>query len=186
VTETPGPGPVAIPVAGSEIDTLVGALDRNRRTFAWKCSGLPAEDMKRTVGASTMTLAGLLKHLALVEDHYFHCQLQGAPRYAPPFDAVDFDADPDWEWRTAADDTPEELMALWEGCVARSRANITAAYDAGGPDVLAAGTWPDGRSPSLRRLMIDLIEEYARHTGHADLIRESIDGLVGESPAEQV
>jgi len=186
VTDTPAPGAVAIPAAGSEIDTLVGTLDRNRRTFAWKCTGLSAEDLRRTVGTSTLTLGGLLKHLALVEDDYFHCQLQGDARYAAPFDAVDFDADPDWEWRTAADDTPEELIALWERFVARSRTNITAAYDAGGPDVLAAGTWSDGRSPSLRRLMVDLIEEYARHTGHADLIRESIDGLVGESPTEQL
>src|SRR3954453_973293 len=114
MTETPGPAPVALPVAGSEIETLVGALERNRRTFAWKCSGLGAADLRRTVGTSTMTLGGLLKHLAVVEDHYFHCQLQGSAGYAPPFDAVDFDADPDWEWRTAADDTPEELMALWE------------------------------------------------------------------------
>ena len=186
MTQTPRPGPIAVPVAGSEIDTLIGALERNRRTFAWKCSGLPAADLRRTVGTSRMTLAGLLKHLALVEDHYFHCQLQGTPRYAPPFDAVDFDTDPDWEWRTAMDDSPEELMALWERFVAQSRANVTAAYDAGGPDVLTAGTWSDGHSPSLRRLMVDLIEEYARHTGHADLIRESIDDLVGEGIPEHV
>src|SRR3954453_14946761 len=181
MTQTPGAGPIRVPVAGSEIDTLVGVLERNRRTFAWKCSGLGPEDMRRTVGTSTMTLSGLLKHLALVEDHYFHCQLQGVPRYAPPFDAVDFNADPEWEWRTAVEDSPDDLIALWERFVAQSRANVTAAYDAGGPDVLAAGTC-GGPSPSLRRLMVDLIEEYARHTGHADLIRESIDGQVGEEP----
>jgi hypothetical protein len=180
MTTTNETAPVSLPVAGSEIETLIGGLERNRRTFAWKCRGLGAEDMRRTLGPSTMTLGGLVKHLALVEDHYFHCQLQGDPTYSPPFDAVDFDADPDWEWRTAAEDSPEELLALWESCVARSRANIAAAYDAGGAEVLAAVTWSDDRSPSLRRLMVDMIEEYARHTGHADLIRESIDGLVGE------
>jgi hypothetical protein len=134
--------------------------------------------MRRTVGASTMTLGGLLKHLALVEDDYFTRQLAGSP-LSPPFDDVDFDADPDWEWRTAADDSPEELMALWESCVARSRTNLAAAY-AGGPDVRSTVAWMDGTPPSVRRLVVDLVEEYARHTGHADLIRESIDGLVGE------
>src|SRR3954469_8136175 len=116
------------PMAGPEIETLVGALERNRRTFAWKCGGLAAEQMSRTLGPGTMTLGGLLKHLALVEDEYFTRQLLGAPRLSPPFDAVDFDADPDWEWRTAADDSPEDLMRLWEECVARSRANVAAAY----------------------------------------------------------
>jgi hypothetical protein len=169
------PGP---PPAGDEIDTLLGGLERNRRTFAWKCGGLDAGAMRRTVGASTLTLGGLVKHLALVEDEYFTRQLTGASM-TPPFDAVDFDADPDWEWRTAGDDTPEELLALWESCVARSRSNVAAAY-AAGPDARSVVAWMDGEPPSLRRLMVDLIEEYARHTGHADLIRESIDGLVGE------
>ena len=90
-TPTVLPGP---PMAGSEIDTLIGALERNRRTFAWKCGGLDAASMRRTVGASTMTLGGLVKHLALVEDEYFTRQLTGSS-LTPPFDAVDFDADPD-------------------------------------------------------------------------------------------
>jgi uncharacterized damage-inducible protein DinB len=176
--------PSGPPAAGSEIETLVGALERNRRTFAWKCGGLDAASMRRTVGRSTMTLGGLLKHLALVEDEYLTRQLTGMPGLSPPFDAVDFDADPDWEWRTAADDSPEELIRLWEACVARSRTHIAAAY-AAGPDVLSTTSWRDG-PPSVRRLLVDLIEEYARHTGHADLIRESIDGLVGEGlPPEE-
>jgi uncharacterized damage-inducible protein DinB len=184
MTTTSHSEPVHLPVAGPEVDTLVGALERNRRTFLWKCSGLDADAMRRTLGPSTMTLGGLLKHLALVEDEYFTRQLTGAPSLTSPFDVADFDADPEWEWRTAADDSPEELMALWESCVARSRANIAAAY-AEGPDVPARTTWGDGQTPTLRRLMVDMIEEYARHTGHADLIRESIDGLVGEgAPAD--
>jgi Protein of unknown function (DUF664) len=171
---------VSIPVAGAEMETLIGALERNRRTFAWKCTGLGPEDMRRTLGPGSVTLGGLLKHLALVEDDAFIRQLTGAPTLSPPFDAVDFDADPEWEWRTAADDSPEELLALWEGMVARSRENIAAAYAEGGPDVHTRIAWADGQTPTLRRMMVDMIEEYARHTGHADLIRESIDGLVGE------
>ncbi|GAB3881399.1 DinB family protein [Microbispora bryophytorum subsp. camponoti] len=167
------------PVAGDEIDTLLGALDRQRRIFAWKCGGLDAAGLRATVAASSMTLGGLLKHLALVEDDMFSQKLLGRPP-APPWDTVDFDADPDWEWRTAADDTPEQLTTLWQDAVARSRADVRQALAEGGLGRLAAYTGSRGESPSLRRLLIDMIEEYARHAGHADLIRESVDGLVGE------
>jgi hypothetical protein len=95
---------------------------------------------------------------------------------------VDWDADPEWDWHSAAEDTPEQLMTLWKDAVARSRSAVTEALADGGLDQLARWTWPDGQTPSLRRIMIDLIEEYARHAGHADLIRESVDGLVGEDP----
>jgi len=168
------------PMRGPEIETLIGALERNRRTFAWKCGDLGPDDLRRTLGPGSMTLGGLLKHLALVEDEYLTRLLTGAPSLSPPFDTVDFDADPDWEWRTAADDSPEDLRSLWESCVTRSREHVAAAYADGGPDAVARLAWSSGESPTLRRLMVDLIEEYARHTGHADLIRESIDGLVGE------
>jgi len=170
------------PQHGDEIETLVGALERNRRTFAWKCGGLDAEAMGRRLGPSSITLGGLVKHLALVEDEYFTRQLTGAATLSAPFDLVDFDADPDWEWRTAAADPPEELWALWESCVGRSRANVAAAYAEQGPDARSVVGWADGAPPTLRRLVVDLVEEYARHTGHADLIRESVDGLVGEGP----
>jgi hypothetical protein len=171
----------APPVAGTETETLTGSLERMRRTFAWKCGGLDADAMRRTLGPGHLTLGGLLKHLALVEDD-LHRKVVGDLEPAPPFDTVDFDADPDWEWRTAADDSPEFLMDLWKSCAARARASVAEAFDRDGADVLSRFTWPDGRTPSVRRLMVDMIEEYGRHTGHADLIRESIDGLVGEDP----
>jgi uncharacterized damage-inducible protein DinB len=171
------------PVAGNEVDTLVGSLERQRRILAWKCGGLDAAGLKATVGVSTVTLGGLLKHLALVEDDYFTRRLGGRDLGAP-WDAVDWDADPDWEWHSAAEDTPEQLMTLWQQAVARSRAAVTAALADDGPGQLARFTWPDGRSPSLRRIFIDLIEEYARHVGQADLIRESVDGVVGEDPPD--
>ncbi len=128
-----------------------------------------------------MTLGGLLKHLALVEDHYFTAKLSGQPLGAP-WDAADWDAQPDWEWQSAADDQPGELYVLWDGAVERSRARLEAALANGGLDQLVDLSWPDGRQPSLRRLLCDLIEEYGRHTGHADLIREAVDGRVGEDP----
>ena len=130
-----------------------------------------------------MTLGGLLKHLALVEDDVFSVKLHGRDRQ-PPWNAVDWDADPDWEWRTSAEDSPEELMALWQEAVGRSRTLVAQALADGGLDRPAQFSWPDGRTPSLRRFLMDMIEEYARHVGHADLIRESVDGLVGEDPSD--
>jgi hypothetical protein len=171
------------PVAGSEIDTLIGSLERQRRTLAWKCGGLDASGLRATVGVSTVTLGGLLKHLALVEDEYFTRRLAGRG-LGPPWDAGGWDTDPDWEWHSAADDSPQALMAIWEDAVARSRAAVRAALATGGPDQLTRFTWPDGRTPSLRRILVDLIEEYARHVGQADLIRESVDGVVGEDPPD--
>ncbi|MFI5734212.1 DinB family protein [Kribbella sp. NPDC051587] len=167
------------PVAGSEADTLLGALERNRRTFAWKCSGLDAAGLQRRHPPSTVTLGGLLKHLALVEDEYFTHRLHNRELGAP-WDTVDWDATPDWEWQSAADDSPEQLLDLWSASVDRSRAAVAEALARGGIDQLARWKSTDGRSPSLRYILVDLIEEYARHTGHADLIRESIDGLTGE------
>jgi len=171
------------PMAGSEVDTLTGSLERQRRTFAWKCADLDAAGLTATIGVSTMTLGGVLKHLALVETDWFVMKLSGS---APgePWESVDFDAHPDWEWTSAAQDTPEQLYDLWEQSVARSRQRLGEALAAGGLDGPSAFTWPDGRSPSLRRILIDVIEEYARHTGHADLLRETVDGRVGEDPPD--
>lgn len=171
------------PAAGNETDTLLGSLERQRATLAWKCGGLDAAGMRTTIGASTITLGGLLKHLAKVEDDYFSGRLLGRDPQ-PPWDTVDRDANPDWDWQSAAEDTPEQLMTLWQDAVARSRAAVAEVLANGGLDQLAQRRWPDGRAPSLRRIMIDLIEEYARHVGHADLIRESVDGLVGEDPPD--
>ena len=169
------------PMAGSEIDTLLGSVERQRATLAWKCGDLDAAGLQATVGASSVTLGGLLKHLALVEEDYFSHRLWGRP-FGEPWNEVDWKADRDWEWHSAAEDSPEQLMALWSGAVDRSRASITEALANGGPERLARFTWPDGNSASLRRILVDLIEEYARHVGHADLIRESVDGRVGEDP----
>ena len=169
------------PVAGDEAATLLGSLERQRATFAWKCGGLDSDGLNKKHPPSEVTLGGLLKHLALIEDYYFTFKLHGR-EMGPPWNEVDFDVDPDWEWRTAAEDSPEYLMQLWRDAVQRSRAAVDEALAVGGVDQPTKFKWSDGRSPSMRRLLVDLIEEYARHTGHADLIRESIDGRVGEDP----
>jgi hypothetical protein len=173
------------PAAGNELDTLLGELERVRATFVWKCGGLDPAGLMARVGVSTMTLGGLLKHLALVEHHTFGTKLLGQP-LPSPFDVVDFEADPNWEFESAAHDSPEALMTLWTTAVDESRRTVAAALAAGGLDTPAVVSWPDGRSPSLRRLIVDMVEEYARHTGHADLIRESVDGRTGEDAPDPV
>ena len=137
-----------------------------------------AEELRRAFGASTVTIGGLLKHMAYMEDLNFHANVAAQPLPRPWAD-LDADGRGEHVWRSAADDTPEALYSLWSEAVERSRAAVRDALDRGGPGT----TFDEGGSPSsLRRLLVDFIEEYGRHTGHADLIRESIDGRVGEDP----
>jgi uncharacterized damage-inducible protein DinB len=163
-----------------ETEAVLAVLERNRRTFAWKTGGLDSGGLAATTAASSMTLGGLVKHMALVEADWLVVKLAGQA-YGPPWDEVDFDADPDWEWRTGAQDPPEEVHALWRSAVQRSRDVVAAVLQEGGMDGAARFTGRDGRTASVREMLLDMIEEYARHTGHADLLRESVDGLVGES-----
>jgi hypothetical protein len=165
--------------AGNELDTLRGFLDYQRATLDWKCRGVDADGLKVSVAASTITLGGMLKHLAYVEDSWFSSWLLGQELTAP-WNGVDWDADPDWDWHSADGDTPEQLWALWGDAVARSRTAVAEAWADGGLDRLSSRVWADGRTPNLRWLLVHMIEEYARHNGHADLIRESIDGSTGE------
>jgi uncharacterized protein DUF664 len=166
------------PLAGTEVEHLLGALDRLRTTFRWKADGLDAAGLEARIGASALTIGGLLKHLAWAEDLMFTTKLRGEP-LGPPWEGH---YEEDWEFTSAADDTPEQLYALWDDAIERSRARLDAALADGGLDQLVHMSWPDGRRASLRRLVCDLIEEYGRHTGHADLLREAIDGVVGEDP----
>jgi hypothetical protein len=179
VDREPWPEP---PLAADEPTQIVAALERQRATLAWKTGGLDAAGLRATAAASSLTLGGLLKHLALVEDNTFTYRI--AQREMPaPWNAVDWDADPDWEWRSAADDTPEALYALWREAVERSRGALEATLADGGLDQLVTSMKDEhGASPNLRRVLLDTLEEYGRHVGHADIIRESVDGLVGEDP----
>jgi Protein of unknown function (DUF664) len=168
------------PLAGTEAEHLVGALDRLRATFRWKSDELDSAGLQARIATSSLTLGGLLKHLALVEDHASTVRLRGEP-LGEPWDARD-ETDDDWEFTSAAGDSAETLYALWDGAVERSRARFQAALAEGGTDQLVHMAAPGDRHASLRRLLCDLIEEYGRHTGHADLLREAVDGRVGEDP----
>jgi uncharacterized damage-inducible protein DinB len=167
------------PLSGDEAATLAGFLEYQRATFAWKCGGLDPAGLAATVGVSSMPLGGMLKHLAYVEEDWFSRWLHGRDRQ-PPWDTVDWKSDPDWEWHSAAGDSPEQLHALWQDAVARSRSLVAETLADGGLERLTPRTWPSGEAPSLRWILVHMIEEYARHNGHADLLRESVDGQTGE------
>lgn len=169
------------PLAGTEAEHLVGALDRLRATFRWKADGLDAAGLAVRVGASGLTLGGLLKHLAAAEDQMWGPKMRGTALGAP-WDGVDWDADPDWEFTSAASDAPDELYALYDGTVARSRALLAERLADGGLEQPVAIGERIGTEVRLRRLVCDMLEEYGRHTGHADLLREAVDGRVGEDP----
>jgi hypothetical protein len=169
--------------ARSEMESVLAVLERNRRTFAWKTSGLDERGLRATTAASAMTLGGLVKHVALVEADWLAVKLAGQG-YGPPWDAVDFDADPDWDWRTGALDAPEDVYTVWRDAAERSRGLVGEVIKERGFDGPASFTWPDGRTPTVRDMLLDMIEEYARHTGHADLLREAVDGRVGEGAPE--
>lgn len=167
------------PTNGGDLATLLGFLEYQRATFAWKCAGLADAQLRVALPPSSMTLGRMLKHLAAVEDGWFTEVVGGQP--APePWASHDPDDERDWEWRSADEDGGDELRTLWAERVDRSRAVVQSCLDADGPAALDM-THPAwlGRV-SLRWVLFHMIEEYARHNGHADLIRESIDGQTGE------
>jgi hypothetical protein len=172
-------GRIEPPEAGDEITNLLGFLEYQRGTFEWKCTGVDAAGMRATVAATDMTLGGLLKHMAFVEDIWFCERFAGLER-GEPWSAVDWAADRDWEWRTAADDEPDDLVKLWYAAVERSRQRVGEALDRGLGQLARAIPDDAPGVPSLRWIITHMIEEYARHNGHADLIRETVDGVTGE------
>ena len=165
----------------AEVAALVAVLDRLRRTFWWKVSDLDAGGLATKAAASNMTLGGLTKHMALVETDWLAVKLAGQD-YGEPWDRVDFEADPEWEWRTGATDRPAELEALWKAAVVRSQDVVRAVVDERGIDGPSSYIRRNGSTPTVRDMLLDMVEEYARHVGHADLLREAVDGRVGENP----
>ena len=135
-------GPLA---AGDEAATLLGSLERQRATFAWKVGGLDEKGLAAKVGASALTPGGLIKHLAFVEDLKFTTMLLGQDLVAP-WNTVDWENDAGWPWHSAAEDSPGTLYRLWHDAVARSRASVARAMTQGGLDVRIkyAGSVPAG------------------------------------------
>jgi uncharacterized damage-inducible protein DinB len=159
-----------------ERDQLTRFLDIQRDTILRKCEGLTRAQLAQPHPPSSLTLGGLLNHLALVEDSWFRVRFSGEPeddRWA----GIDWDADPDYEFRTAADLEPDELRRRYEQACERSREIVAKAESLEQLSVQKRG---NGHHFDLRRVLLHLIEETARHAGHADLLREAIDGTTGD------
>jgi uncharacterized damage-inducible protein DinB len=167
------------PVAADEVTMLRSFIDFYRATIRRQCDGLTAEQLRTPHPPSTMTLAGLLKHLAFVEDYWFSVVLLG-DQPAPPWDTVDWAADGDWDWHSALTQSPEELTGLFDDAVAASRRILDQALAQGqgqtdSLDRPSVGK-RHGEHVTLRWILVHLVEEYSRHAGHADLLREALDG----------
>jgi hypothetical protein len=169
------------PFAGTESEHVLGSLDRLRATFSWKAADLDAAGLAHRMPSSSLTIGGLLKHLAAQEDYASAVKIAG-DRMPAVWDGNGWNGDDDWEFTTGAQDPPDELYALYDAAVDRSRTVVRAALDDRGLDGDSGVTLDDGTRASIRRILFDLLEEYGRHTGHVDLVRESLDGRVGEDP----
>ena len=164
------------PLAGGEIDTLLGFLDYQRATLAWKCRGLDDEQLRSALPPTDMTLGGMLMHLAHVEDNWFS-EVIAEGNKPEPWTSMAWSA----EWQDAGAETGDALRSLWADRVEASR-RVVAAQLAAGDGALDAThpAWRGEAEVSLRWVLVHMIEEYARHNGHADLLRQSIDGETGE------
>lgn len=161
---------------GDEVETLLGFLDYQRATLEWKCRGLTDEQLRSPLPPTTMTLGGLLKHLTRVEDYWFS-EVVAEGSKPEPWASMPWAA----EWQNVAADTGEDLRRMWAQRVDAARRVVAGQLEGG--EVALAATHPawDGQGRvSLRWVLVHMIEEYARHNGHADLLRESVDGETGE------
>jgi len=164
--------------AGTKLEgeraTLLDYLRAYRLTMEMKCAGLdPAQLARRSVPPSTMSLLGLIRHMADVERNWFRRVMAQAD--APPLYWSEDLADADWAGAVADPAVVDDAWQAWRDEVA-----FAEKFVAGSPDLGIRGTMPDGDTVALREVLVHMIEEYARHCGHADLLRERIDGRVGQ------
>ncbi|MFG2982152.1 DinB family protein [Streptomyces sp. NPDC048258] len=161
------------PATGDERSMLVGFLADQRATLVMKCAGLEAELSRRSVEPSTLSLLGLVRHLADVERRWFR-QVLARQDVAPRFSS---EADPDGDFDGVEPGDAEAVRAAWEAW--RAEVAFADRFVAEAPDLDVEGDDAWRGRVSLRWVLIHLVEEYARHNGHADLLRERIDGAIG-------
>ena len=160
----------------SERDSLSQYLDYQRETILLKTEGLTKAQLAQKIPSSGLTLAGILYHLALVEEDWFEVKFLGHED-REDWAGIDWKADPDYEFRTAVDKEPDWLRRRYRDACDRAR---QVAAEASSLDDVSVRTLSNGKPFTLRWMTLHLIEETARHAGHADLLREAIDGVVGE------
>ncbi len=152
-----------------ERETLIAFIDSHRDAMLVKLDGLDREQLSRRVVPSRTTLLGLVKHLTLVEEWWFSCVLAGGPE---PSEEAD---DPDSEWLITGDDDPEHIVAAYRAACTRSNEIARSV-----PSLAVHGPGPHRPEISARWILVHMVDETARHAGHADIIRELIDGRTGE------
>jgi uncharacterized damage-inducible protein DinB len=158
-----------VPFTGAEKESLQVSLDRHRDAVLWKLEGLSDADLRRAMTPSGTNLLGLVKHLAAVEYGWFGTTF-GRPIEPLPFDENDEDAD----LRVRTDETTQDILAFY------ARARATADQTIAELNLDDTGTAWFGDAVSLRWVLIHMVEETARHAGHADIVRELIDGMTGD------
>jgi uncharacterized damage-inducible protein DinB len=160
----------------SERDALGQYLDYQRETILLKTDGLTREQLGQRIPTSDLTLAGILYHLALNEEDWLEVRFLGLPE-REDWQGIDWKADPDYEFRTALTKEPDWLRRRYRDACNRARQAVASADRL---DQFSVDTRTDGKPFTLRWVLLHLIEETARHAGQADLLREAIDGTVGE------
>lgn len=174
-----------IPKAAEEREMLLAFLDFQRAVMIDKASGLTQEQWGRRLSPSTMTLGGMIYHLAIVEESWFADIFAGGG-LGEPWASVDWESDRDWEWNIAPTMDPEVVLDAYRKAIDRSNEIVAATDSLDQLSEKARGDLSQNASGdrserwSLRWILIHMIEETARHAGHADLMRESIDGEVGD------
>ena len=162
------------PVLGDERATLLDYLRAQRQTLEIKCSGLDAEQLaRRSVEPSTMSLLGLVRHMADVERGWFRRTMSGDPDVPRIFQTTE---DPDADFNGAVAD-PAVVEEAWRRL--HEEQEFADRFIADAADLGMVAQHRDG-PVSLREVLVHMVEEYARHNGHADLLRERIDGRIGE------
>ena len=164
------------PTATSERDALGQYLDYQRETVLLKTEGLTREQLGRRIATSDLTLAGILYHLALNEESWLEVRFAGLDQRAE-WQGIDWEADPDYEFRTALEKDPDWLRRRYRDACDRARQVVAGADSL---EDVSVATLRNGKPFTLRWVVLHLIEETARHAGHADLLREAVDGSVGE------
>lgn len=152
-----------------ERDALTQQLDFHRATLLRKLEGLDDEQLRRPMTASGLSLLGLVKHLAETEHGWFLKIYAGSPEP----DLFPADGDPDSDFRLGPDETADIVIGQYLRTCERARAVVAAGEL---DDVV---TTPSGAEANLRAILVHIIQETARHNGHADIIREAIDGATG-------
>jgi len=158
-----------VPFTGEEKESLKVAMDRHRDAILWKLEGVSDQDLRRPLVRSGTSLLGLVKHLAAVEYGWF-CDTFGRPTEPLPFD----DDDPDADLRIEPGETTDEILAFY----GRARATADRVIEEIGLEETGMAWF--GEPVTMRWVLIHMVEETARHAGHADILRELIDGMTGD------